>query len=82
MVRGSVNAEEETLFEHGLGIFVMGDLLAVSDVIGFVVAWGAASSIVESGDVDDQVVKVFLEENGAILMFFVPLVDHLFEIFP
>ena len=80
--QGQRQCRGRNLSEHGLGIFVMGDLLAVSDVIGFVVAWGAASSIVESGDADDQVVKVFLEENGAILMFFVPLVDHLFEIFP
>ena len=70
------------MFEHGLGIFVVGDFLAVGDFIGFVVAWGAASSIVDGGDSDDQVVKVFLEENCDIIMVFVPLVDHLFEIFP
>ena len=59
----------------------MVDFLAIGDVIRFVVAWGAVSTIVNAGDTDGQVVKVFLEEHGAILMVFVPLVYHLFEKF-
>ena len=44
----------------------MVDFLAIGDVIGFVVAWGAVSTIVNAGDTDGQVVKVFLEEHGAL----------------
>ena len=47
----------------------MVDLIAVGEVIGYVVSWGAAST-----NADDQVVKIFPEKHGAILMVFVPLV--------
>ena len=79
--RGGINAGKETLFKHCLGIFVWVDLLDVSDIVGFFVAWGTASIIVDGGDADDQVVKLFLEEDIAVLMVLVPLVGPLFEIF-
>ena len=59
----------------------MDEFLAIGDVTVFVLAWGAASTIVDGGDADYKIVKLFLEENGAILMVFIPLVDHLFESF-
>ena len=59
----------------------MDEFLAIGDVTVFVLAWGAASTIVDGGDADYKIVKLFLEENGAILIVFVPLVDHLFESF-